>query len=676
MNLFKSKIQIFRIFCFSVFLFLGVSVFQCNIIGSSDSYFFSTFDRYSQALVTGNIVADSAGLDRGGWNLGSISINGETEYSDYNWESYNRAVAAGNLKSIEFTHYPSQYGIQGAAFLWITNFFGVKNILGLNFVGALLFSITVTALSYLYTKVYDLKFGAVFFLVMIGSPWIVAMARNIYWVPFLWFLPAVFSAMLYLSKQWRHKAFFLFCVAFSIFLKSLAGYEYLSNIVIFTCAIFVTAPFFRDEKVDYSYNIKMAFLVGIACIFGFLCAFLIHAGMRGDSILQGISNIIDQDVKRRTYGSASNFGEVYSQSLNSSIITVFDMYWSGWKTDIIAWLPKSFLNYSVTFVFLGLCYFGIKKKTFDVKIAALILFYFAASVSWFFLAKAHSFIHTQLNYVLWYFGFIQALAYAVLCIALMLLADTYNLFRHGGRLERISAVAFFGLLVLLYSVKAAESDRELDRVLDAKLESSVDSFDIGSGFKVFFSQGHELIYLKKDCNSFDLGPRFFLHAYPESPEGKVDMASGFGNFDFEWASKSQPKRIFSKYRNSCVAFVDLPAFSLKKINTGQFTVSDMKIIWQGSADLSEKSYLRTLTPLDFTDINWNKGVSRSRAGFFVENSFINRQSLKVGGVVTFSGSGTKTIKSIEYSEPYINIYFEGHDLNPDLDGYPNRFNID
>lgn len=49
----------------------------------------------------------------------------------------------------------------------------------------------------------------------------------------------------------------------------------------------------------------------------------------------------------------------------------------------------------------------------DTTNVALYVIFFLASISWFCLAKSHSYIHLHLNFVLWYFGFVQVCLYTI-----------------------------------------------------------------------------------------------------------------------------------------------------------------------------------------------------------------------------------------------------------------------
>ena len=62
----------------------------------------------------------------------------------------------------------------------------------------------------------------------------------------------------------------------------------------------------------------------------------------------------------------------------------------------------------------------------------LLISAFLTSVSWFVLGKAHSYIHTHMNFAMWYFGFVQLLFYIPLHM-LWIKLKAYKLKREGKR---------------------------------------------------------------------------------------------------------------------------------------------------------------------------------------------------------------------------------------------------
>lgn len=69
--------------------------------------------------------------------------------------------------------------------------------------------------------------------------------------------------------------------------------------------------------------------------------------------------------------------------------------------------------------------------------------------------------------------------------------------------------------------------------------------------------------------------RFFLHVVPIEGDDlpKWRKQHGFDNLDFDWHGVT--------YNEKCFAAVRLPDYSIASIKTGQFTVTDMKSLWEG-----------------------------------------------------------------------------------------------
>lgn len=56
---------------------------------------------------------------------------------------------------------------------------------------------------------------------------------------------------------------------------------------------------------------------------------------------------------------------------------------------------------------------GLRRKSLDFEFVALYIVTFLTSVSWFVLAKSHSYVHTHINFVLWYMGYVQVCLYVI-----------------------------------------------------------------------------------------------------------------------------------------------------------------------------------------------------------------------------------------------------------------------
>ena len=80
---------------------------------------------------------------------------------------------------------------------------------------------------------YNLLLAVIYYLTFLLSPWIVNFARNLYWVEFTWFIPmaiGLFCSININNKICRFTSYLL--AFFSILIKCLCGYEYISTIML------------------------------------------------------------------------------------------------------------------------------------------------------------------------------------------------------------------------------------------------------------------------------------------------------------------------------------------------------------------------------------------------------------------------------------------------------------
>ena len=64
--------------------------------------------------------------------------------------------------------------------------------------------------------------------------------------------------------------------------------------------------------------------------------------------------------------------------------------------------------------YLGIFAYDFYNRKLDVIKVTLYIVTFLTSISWIVLAKSHSYVHTFLNFVVWYFGFIQVCLYVLI----------------------------------------------------------------------------------------------------------------------------------------------------------------------------------------------------------------------------------------------------------------------
>ncbi len=322
------------------------------------------------------------------------------------------------LPSCLLTAYKSQYGLQGRVFRFLGRYIAPEEVISVLYLiccmsAALVFSVIVLLAAGRYNK----RFAGCFFAVFWLSPWIIIFAKNLYWVEFTWFLPMAVG----IFADWKIRntpcRLISYVLAFlTVLLKCLCGYEYISTIMMSLIAFllidFILAVLSNDRKNTALY-FRTIFVIGVMAVAGFVMAILIHAPLKGGgSVISGVRNILTQDVLRSSSGADYNdFGARYWPSFNSSVWEVLCSYFH-FSTPVITGIPGSlFQLLCVTTLMLAGCD-ALRKKSYSGLIRYLV--FFGTTVSWFCLAKSHSYIHIHLNFVLWYFGFVQICLYILL----------------------------------------------------------------------------------------------------------------------------------------------------------------------------------------------------------------------------------------------------------------------
>ena len=169
---------------------------------------------------------------------------------------------------------------------------------------------------------------------------------------------------------------------------------------------------FTKSKDQKSQKVLRIILSSSVCLLGFITAILIQGAILGQgNLASGLGSFYKNVVSRRVIGGTSE-DLIYRESLQASPFSVLRSYFV-WTTDILTGVPGILFClitcFSILSILLGVI-LGRKKSWQKLVIFALI---FAANVSWFILASPHSYIHHHMNYVLWYFGFIQFCFYLI-----------------------------------------------------------------------------------------------------------------------------------------------------------------------------------------------------------------------------------------------------------------------
>jgi hypothetical protein len=385
--------------------------YQTNFAGIAPYSIYENWQLNGQARVLGGIVADIHGIDSKGANMGLVYPEGtdpQAVPAGETWDAtYEIFADYPEGTDVVFDAYPTQFGLQQIFYSWLAQTFNLTLLDQIQAITALLSAAALACLGVIYWRRMDPLFATLFVVFMGAMPLTIAMGRNLYWSPFLMWLPAILSLVLYRAEKPAARTALLIAISGAMFLKSASNYEYITSVTLLAVATFLVVPFFDGKRWP---DLRMAFLVWLACVVGFVMALLMHAQMRGDDILDGLRLIYTEDISRRTFGDASNFSGETAQSLQASPIDVLRIY----LIDLYPGMREMIVPGKLFLALIVLCLAGLLHKAitghehFRRDFAVFVVF-LSVPVSWFVLAKGHAFTQTHINFVLWYFGFMAAL---------------------------------------------------------------------------------------------------------------------------------------------------------------------------------------------------------------------------------------------------------------------------
>ncbi len=409
------------------FIAMSASFYNNTFGVVDDNEHFKSWQRDTESHIIARSLADIYGLETQGYGLGILKAgNIET----YGAES-DRILAEGIVPE-SYRPYLSNIGIQGYMWSFIYRYFNdralkstkthLKDLKPLYVICSSLNAISILIIAFLLSKIFGRLFGIVLIVSMFLSPWVTNYGNNLYHNFYMWLLPSIFSFSIFLllyknSNPKKLKiALLSICYVLSLFFKSLMSYEYLTSIVLFSLSPFFLAPFLAKMKLisicpPLKTLAKQTTALFALAVLGFCFAFSIHTYMRGNGdFVAGVESIYKGDFLRRMVGgNAKDFHPDYAKSLNANALQVIAMY-LDWHSPIIVAFDFRGNFYVLLMINILLLIFAFKGAQRRLLSAMLVIFALPA-ISWFVFGKAHSYVHTHMNFVLWYFGFIAVLLY-------------------------------------------------------------------------------------------------------------------------------------------------------------------------------------------------------------------------------------------------------------------------
>ncbi|PLR90768.1 hypothetical protein [Bacillus sp. T33-2] len=408
----KHLSDIFFLLFSVVILTLG---FFYNFWNTADESWFESHQKYSESLVIGRMVtAKEEGIASNSMLLGEYSnIPSGSGHPQDQYRLFGKSLEGG-----EYTTYNGQIGLQGTVFSIIgkyTNFKPGNTIILFNLITSFIFSSLLSIIIIWVSREFGFVSSLFVLFSIVCSQWLIVFGRNLYWVFWTMYLPFIVSLILLqledCGRKYSHVISF-FSIYFAVMLKCVNGYEYISTVLVAMVTPYVYYAYSRGWKFKKMSGRIM--VVGAASLLAFFSTIAVHIyqlSLRFGSIQKGIDSIL-YDVAKRTHGSSDKVEEVYRASLEVDLFAVIMTYLdvplfggvSSWGKSIVIvviFIIASFIGYFLQ-KYSPTIY---KEKKKLIALVLMVWFSFFAPLSWYILAKGHSYIHIHMNPVLWHLPF-------------------------------------------------------------------------------------------------------------------------------------------------------------------------------------------------------------------------------------------------------------------------------
>lgn len=570
----------------SVSFWLAVAVLALGFFANPwrvvDDRAFENFGEESDALVLGGLARCAAS---------GISPHGLwAAFDDPEWVASTRGawLDGGGLTTLR--PYTSQLGLQGWMYCGLRaavlgSLAPDRFLLALEALNSTLLAFFV-ALIVLWTRLLGRDVGMALPVALITfSPWLTQIGSSVYWVPWTWFLPMVVAVLVTqpgVASGLPGRSFGVAgLLALAVFVKSAAGYEFISFVLVTMMLPFLSA-YLRANPGERSFG---QHLLGPAAagLSGFGAAMLLHAHLRseGQGIGIGVSGIFADAVRRTTaqLGDIDALPDIVRDSLLVPVTDVLRSYLALPVVDLspfAGFTAQSFLL-AICASWLMLAAYRIRGKRRDGGASSLVplglvsVVAALAPLSWFALAKGHSYIHEPINPALW-------------TVPLVPLAVAF-----GGSMlsvifgERVRRPLARGALAVLVFTLATSLVGDAVLYLRSRNGASAIAQPSGERFSVFRS-GRDVVFVSWSPELLDLESKFFVHVYPDCVERlPADRRQyGFDNLDFEARSAYQVMPPWSLHRGVVIFKRRLPStYEPRRIAVGQYRADTRALFWSG-----------------------------------------------------------------------------------------------
>lgn len=413
----KLKKRLNMVYYAFAFLFM-LCIFKSSLFGILDK----NYQKSEEELVIGRLaLTKNSGILN---HSGLVGTYGQWPNPNYDQEK----IYFNNIKINQDLYIPYQSQIGGQAMIYgvLDMYLPCDNIAKIAVFKFL--TASLSAFVFLFFLIWTKRhFGIItsistLFLIVL-SFWIILFSNKLWWNLWSFYLPFVFM-LFYLDKnntdEISSKKLFFYSFLL-VFIKCfINGYEYISTTLIMFMMPILFYYILHQWKIKKTFRLFLKMALG--AISGFLVSlsiliFQISKLTKKDGNMNGFEYIYDT-LLRRTYDTPSKYKNIeYINSMKSTVWEVIQLYLNGpaykYKMGDGTKYEISFLMVIVFFLCITVFYLYFKNKnpmfieTKNNFNALFITFWVSiiAPLSWYILFKSHSYIHTHMNFIVWYMPF-------------------------------------------------------------------------------------------------------------------------------------------------------------------------------------------------------------------------------------------------------------------------------
>jgi hypothetical protein len=389
-------------------------------------------------------------------------------------------------------------------------------------------------------------------------------------------------------------------------------------------------------------NIIDMIWVALAGVAGFVLAILVHGAKLGFAVIldraidrtTAVGNTLQDGLTMGQFASVASVIRLYLGANDYTQIrnfgTVFGLLGA---IAVVAFLDRQFSW------FLGEDRNRLRTLAFAFIVS------FAAPMSWFILAKAHSFAHPPLDFILWYVPTLPvggAMAAVALCQAYAVRKEWSTSF----------ARSFLTLAIPLAIVATVVLVLVLDRRIDTRGTWILRAHAHGTPV---FADADIGVDMRMTDSWFTVEYLCDRTAPPDVFKLRAINAGKETNYDFRLAEHE----VTSIGNWKCYYAQAKGRSPFTRLDIG--LESGRRIVWHREINFTVRD---EFTMDAFTDVNWDHGLLRSTGKeLLLKMQDFLPLALHVGDVLEFAASGPRKVASFDFAiRPYVRVEVEGAPL--------------